>query len=607
MTARLILLICFGIISLTASARPLWPIFVTASFVATVIVVFEWSRDRYSRRDVLFFAILIRVLLLPLPPSLSDDGYRYVWDGMLQWEGISPYLYLPTDSLLVALTEHPVFAHLNSADYFTVYPPLSQMAFFVGGWLPPESWFWSFLIIKIVIVVAEVGALFLLARMVSARALILYAWNPLVVVEIAGQAHTEGLLVAFLIMTVWAYRNDRPKLSLAALAAAVWVKLYPVFLIPFLLRRVGWRFIWVPILTSLLIVAPYWSPGVIANGVDSLKLYMGDFEFYAGPYLSLKWLLYRLGGTPGLEIDLAATMAISYLVYLGWLYVSDGHSPWNLARVFGLALAGYLVASTTIHPWHLLGLLVLIPFLPRIWWGWIWLTATSAGTYLLYSHDMYWIFVWIGWAGFLAIGAFELAKTQRRAWIRAALVKRAKQKADLVLPFLEDHTSELDRPLTVLDLGAGEGYVGHEIQKRGHHSVTLCDVRDSNDTDLPFVLYDGLELPFGDDWFDATILVFTLHHCEDHLAVIREAKRVTAGRIVILESVFDSEADRRILARLDRFANRLRSQGKMDEYLHFRKLDDWVSLFEREGFEVQSARRWGRVHKQALIVLEASV
>jgi len=561
---------------------------------------------------VLFFAILIRLLLLPLAPSLSDDGYRYVWDGMLQWEGLNPFLYLPTDAALVALTGHPVFAQLNSADYFTVYPPLSQMAFFFGGWLQPESWFWSFMVIKFVIVVAEVGALFLLARMVSARALVLYAWNPLVVVEVAGQAHTEGLLVALLMMTVWAYRAGRPRLSLFTLSAAIWVKLFPVFLIPFLLRRVGWRLVWVPVLTSLLIVTPYWSPEVISNGVDSLKLYIELFDFYSGPYLSLKWLSYRLGGTPGLEGVLGVMIAVSYLAYLGWLYVADGRrggyrgKSWSLAQVFCLALAGYLVASRTIHPWHFLALLVLIPFLPRIWWGWMWLTAISTGTYLLYSHDLYWPFVWIGWAGFMVIGAFQVGRVHSQTLLRKVLIRRSKQKADLIRPFLDDRTSELDRPLTVLDLGAGEGYVGRELQKNGHHSVTLCDVRDSNDTDLPFVVYDGLELPFGDDWFDATILVFTLHHCEDHLAVIREAKRVTSGRIVILESVFTSEIDRRLLSRLDRFANRLRSGGQMNEYLHFRKLDDWVSLFEREGFDVQSVRRWGWLHKQALIVLETA-
>ena len=98
------------------------------------------------------------------------------------------------------------------------------------------------------------------------------------------------------------------------------------------------------------------------------------------------------------------------------------------------------------------------------------------------------------------------------------------------------------------------------------------------------------------------MIVFTLHHCEDHVSVLREASRVTSGRIVILESVYVSEIGRRVLALLDRWANNLRSRGRMDTYQHFRKTEDWIELLESTGFQIESVRRWGRIHRQALIV-----
>jgi alpha-1,6-mannosyltransferase len=594
----------FGIISLTALAEPLWPILVASSFLATLIVVWAWFNGEHTTGDVLFVAILARILMLPMPPSLSDDGYRYVWDGMLQWQGINPFDYRPSDPALEALANHPVFVHLNSADYFSVYPPLSQLSFMIGGWLPAESWLWSFLLMKFVVVGAEIGALFLLARIVSSRNLVLYAWNPLVIIETAGQAHTETLLVALLIISLWAYGADRPRLSAVALSLSIWVKLYPIFLVPFLLRRVGWRFVWIPVVTSVLVIAPYFSPGAISNATESLRLYVEHFEFYSGTYLSLKWVLYKVGFARGFERVLGATLAATYILYLGGLYVLDARRNWKLSHVLFLAIAGYLAAATTIHPWYFVGILGLIVFKSRPTWSWFWLASISTGTYLLYSNGVYWPVVWIGWGGFLSLFAVEMGKPIYDMFLRQTMVSRARQKANIVRPYLDGGVQELDRPLSVLDLGAGEGYVGRELDRR-NYAVTLCDIRESNQTELPFVAYDGTNLPFGDNWFDATILVFTLHHCEDHIAVIREARRVTAGRIVILESVFDSEADRRLLARLDTFANGVRGGGEGTQYQHFRKMDDWISLFEHEGFEVRSARRWGRIHKQALIVLEA--
>ncbi|MFC2086081.1 glycosyltransferase 87 family protein, partial [Bacteroidota bacterium] len=355
MTFRVLLLLCFGVISLTAPVKPLWPVLVSASILASIIVALVWLREKPTVRDVLFLAILARLILFPLAPSLSDDGFRYVWDGMLQWEGINPFLHRPIDAAVEPFSGLALFSHLNSSEYFTVYPPLSQIFFVLGGWFPAESWFRSFLAIKLLVVGAEIGALYLLGQMVSARSLLLYAWNPLVVVETAGQAHTETLMVALLISTVWAYRNNRPKLSTVALSAAMWVKLYPVLFIPFLLRRVGWKFIWIPILVSGLLAGPYYAPGVITNCVESLKLYVGLFEFYSGPYLSLKWLAYRLGGHTGLEFVVGVSLAASYLAFIIWLYWTDGRKTWSLSQTLFLALAGLLVASTTIHPWYFLG------------------------------------------------------------------------------------------------------------------------------------------------------------------------------------------------------------------------------------------------------------
>src|SRR5437879_12021826 len=82
---------------------------------------------------VIVFATLFRLSLLFSPPYLSDDVYRYVWDGKVQAAGINPYRYLPSDEALAALRDAAVYPNINRADYaMTVYPPVAQMFFFAA-------------------------------------------------------------------------------------------------------------------------------------------------------------------------------------------------------------------------------------------------------------------------------------------------------------------------------------------------------------------------------------------------------------------------------------------------------------------------------------------
>ena len=91
--------------------------------------------------------------------------------------------------------------------------------------------------------------------------------------------------------------------------------------------------------------------------------------------------------------------------------------------------------------------------------------------------------------------------------------------------------------MNVLDLGAGEGYVGKEVQRRWEADVMLVDVVPLNQTGLPFKEYDGQHLSFPDKHFDTTILYFVLHHCQKPEQVFREVLRVTKGDVLVAESV----------------------------------------------------------------------
>ena len=192
------------------------------------------------------------------------------------------------------------------------------------------------------------------------------------------------------------------------------------------------------------------------------------------------------------------------------------------------------------------------------------------------------------------------------AGFQALMRFRAWRKFRHIEPFLP----RLKSPLAVLDLGAAEGYIGQWIQLKKSADVTLCDVLDLNRTNLMHVVYDGKQLPWGDNAFDVIVLYFVLHHCEDQRRLMHEALRVASGRVIVMESVYTNELDRRMLTILDRWANRLRSRRQMNEQegrLRFRTATAWRHLFKelRSDVLVQQSRGFWP-YKQAMFILGLS-
>jgi SAM-dependent methyltransferase len=578
-------------------------VFVVAGGFAALLVGLAWHRGDVTAREVLMGAVLLRLIAFPLLPGLSDDGFRYVWDGMLQVEGINPYAHRPSDPALAGFHDGVLYGRLNSADYYSVYPPASQLVFAAGGALGwPLGWY----AVKATFVGMETAGVWALARMAPARLVLLYAWHPLAVIEVAGQGHTEGGMVCFLLLAVLAYRRRRPAPAVAALTVAGWFKLYPFLLVPFLLRRVGWRYGWAVAAVSAVFVIPYTHPSVLMNVVESLDLYVRRFEFYAGPYYALKAAGRLLTGGD-VSKTLGPLLSVTLLVGTAALFVAERSRRPALPSLWLGVITLVWATATTVHPWYLLGALALLPLRARgraEVVGWYALALGGMGTYLLYTHGegLYWAAVWVGWAVWAGALGMASCSPLLQSVIRNRAIRkwgRLEPRAQPVLP--------ARHPARVLDLGAGEGYVGESAQQRTNAEVVLADVADFNRTALPLVVYDGRTLPFAASHFDLTLLVFVLHHAADPDAVLREAYRVTRGRVLVLESVFERPWERRWLEAADRLANRLRGGGAMREqeaHLRFRSAVEWRRACERAGFRVlEESAHGGWWHRKHLLVL----
>lgn len=202
------------------------------------------SRASIGTAGILLVAAVVRILLLPVPPVLSDDVYRYVWDGRATTAGFNPYRLAPDAPELSALrADHPW--PVPHGDVPTVYPPLALGAFSIAALTPAP-----FLLLKALTAAADLATCALLLVLAGRLGLprsrvVLYAWNPLVVIETAGMGHVDGLAVVGAVAAVVFLLTRPPRPGTAGVAGAaaalgILAKLGPLAALPAWSRRV-WR------------------------------------------------------------------------------------------------------------------------------------------------------------------------------------------------------------------------------------------------------------------------------------------------------------------------------------------------------------------------------
>ncbi len=301
------------------------------------------KRGRRSRLTTIWiFGVAFRLALLPLAPELSDDVYRYLWDGHVQLQGVNPYLHPPDAEALEGLrtTWHSL---VNHPDVPTIYPPGAQVAFLVialaGGTVLRAKLLWLFL---------DLATAWLLLRVArrtgrpGARVLVLYLWSPLLVVETAWSGHLEPLGLFGLALLLALVRQPA-KAGLGA-AVATLTKLAPAAALPPLLRRLGWRFM----ATFLLVTVVLYLPYVAAGGAlwTGLATYARHWRFNAGGF----WLLEQLlpgGAAPRWA---AGAGVVAVVAWTTW-------RRFDPERALFWILGTGLLLSPTVHPWYVLWLL----------------------------------------------------------------------------------------------------------------------------------------------------------------------------------------------------------------------------------------------------------
>lgn len=337
-------------------------------YAALCVLYILFVRNAQSNsllREGIILGIAVRVLLAFSVPNLSDDFYRFLWDGRLMHSGISPYAFKPENlvSDIPSLTgiSDSLYRHLNSASYFSIYPPVSQAIFYVATSLPRD--YQAIVCMKLILVLFEGGTIYFLTRLLrlagrSPRHILWYALNPLVLLEFCGNLHFECVMIFFLCAALYYVLQKKELLSAVLFALATGSKLWPLMLLPVIFRFLprGRNFIYV--LVSVLLSALLILPMLLSrtNVMQSFDLYFRQFEFNAGIYYVLKWLIH-----PSQHYTAFQHMQKILPIVCGFLILALSFLIPKKFLISGMLLVFtlYFLCATTLHPWYITPLIPL--------------------------------------------------------------------------------------------------------------------------------------------------------------------------------------------------------------------------------------------------------
>jgi len=349
-------------------------VFLAIAAVASALYsVAAWTvlRNAEAARNGLWFCLALaavcRVPLVVAEPTISDDIYRYVWDGRVQRFGHNPYLSPPADPALAGF-HTPVTRLTNHPELPTIYPPAAQW-FFRGVTAIHES----VLALKLAFVVCDALIVLLLLRWLSRAGqspwrVLVYWWNPLVMIEVAGSGHVDALGALLLLLSFLALSERKTLLAALSLVASVEVKFLPIVLVPMFWRRIRVRDAVVALLFALALAVPFLS-GLLHPPIGSLPTYLAKWRFN-GPAFALVEHVFRSRWLVALPV--AAGLAVAARLRI------DNLSP----STWAWPMAAALLLMPAVYPWYLvwitpyLGALETLPLL--IW------TQTALLTYAVW-------------------------------------------------------------------------------------------------------------------------------------------------------------------------------------------------------------------------------
>jgi len=386
-----------------------------------------------------WIAFTFRAVFILAIPNLSQDFYRFIWDGRMILEGFNPYLYTPesfiSNGKFPVAQAQELYAGMGSlsASHFTNYPPINQLCFLIAGLFSGKSILGSVVVLRLIIIAADFGTLYFGKKLLEklklpAHNIFWYILNPFIIIELTGNLHFEGVMIFFLVWSLYLLHSNKWKQAAIVFACSVSIKLIPLLFLPLfyqwftkrntstklsnyiksnvisteqsdkkshnqienkndeMLKQVQHDEKRIPAFagmtkligfytivgaTTILLFLPFYSSQFITNYAETVGLWFQNFEFNASLYYVAREIGYLFRGYNEIAVIGEFTAIIVFLFVVGMAFFRKNKTIVQLITAMLFALSFYYFTATTVHPWYVATLLFLSIFtkykFPLIW------------------------------------------------------------------------------------------------------------------------------------------------------------------------------------------------------------------------------------------------
>jgi alpha-1,6-mannosyltransferase len=398
-----------------------------------------------SFTTLVVIALLFRLIFLFAIPNLSQDFYRFIWDGRMLLNGFNPYLSLP--ETFVQQNLQPIaettklyngMGELNGSHY-TNYPPLNQLCFLIAALFAGKSIFGAVLVLRSIIILADIGILYfgkkLLKRLnLPVKNIFWYFLNPFIIIEMTGNLHFEPVMLFFLVWALYKLHQQKWIFAAILIACSVSVKLIPLLFLPLFFqwfvnkndfkqnekpqsqneqtsfKNLAFKIVklslfYLIVLTfTLLLFLPFYNSELIGNYSNSIGLWFRSFEFNASFYYIFREIGYNFRGYNEITFisKITPVLTLLFLLYLSFFKQNKNIVQLMTGMLFGLCF--YYFTATTVHPWYLATPLILCVFtkykFPIVW------SLVIILTYEAYANNPWQENLWFVFIEYLIVFSF---------------------------------------------------------------------------------------------------------------------------------------------------------------------------------------------------------
>ena len=389
---------------------------------------------KFNFKILLFLGIAARLVFLIAMPNLSQDYFRFLWDGRLLAEGLNPYLNTPDQ--WKALGQLPIAQVQElldgmgalSREHFSNYPPVNQFFFWLSGVLSGNSILGGVIFLRLSCLTADIGILWIGRKLLKQlnlpeHQIFWYFLNPFIIIELTGNLHFEGVMLFFLLASIYLLFRGNWFWSALLMGLSISVKLLPLLMLPLFFEYLVtahskteesskhfkyltekplqslWklvRYYAVVIGVFIFSFTPFLTEELVAHFSQTIGLWFQKFEFNASVYYIIRWIGFQV---KGYNIIATAGKILPVVVIFGLLLLALFRKSYSKQQLMSTLLLGtslYFLCATTVHPWYVATPLVLSVF-------------------TRYRFALVWSFVI-----FFSYSAYKIDRVDENLWLVAA-------------------------------------------------------------------------------------------------------------------------------------------------------------------------------------------